>query len=149
PGFGPLPWSGVLTTLHEGLPDHTRWLNEGEKLPGETARWLGNEFLLPRLPRRYDAWGIRETWKAPVLARLAADLTLAPGSHRFLVRARGLSRLWVNGVVVARTPALVGSSDGHEPVVPVAAPPLPGLRPAGFDQREVFGEAVIPVGGEC
>lgn len=149
PDLGTLAPGCVLATFHEGLPAHNRWLNEGEPLPTETTRWLGDEFLLPRLPRRYDAWGIRESWKAPVLARLAADLALTPGRHRFVVRARGLSRLWVDGALVARTKPHAGSTDGHEPVAPVATPPLPGLRPTGFDQQEVIGEAVIASDGKC
>ena len=110
PDPGVLPPGRVLATFYEGLPAHNRWLNEDEALPKETHRWLGDEFLLPRLPRRYDAWGIRESWKAPVLVRLAADVALAPGPHRFLVRARGLGRLWVNGAVIARTQPPTGST---------------------------------------
>ena len=144
----PLP-GHVLVAFHEGMPAHDRWLREGETLPPETARWLGDEFLLPRLPRRYEEWGIRESWNSPVLVRLAADIALAPGRHRFLVRARGLGRLWVNGAIIARTQPPSGSTDGHNPVLPVQPPPLPGARPAADRQHEVFGDAVIGTDGKC
>ena len=147
PEFASLPPGRVIAVFYEGLPAHNRWLNEGESLPNETARWLGDEFLLPRLPRRYDAWGIRESWKSPVLVWLAADVALAPGPHRFLLRARGLGRLWVDGAVIARTKPPSGATDGHNPVIPVQPPPLPGARPASDGQREVFGDAVVGADG--
>ncbi len=139
-----VPQSRVLVTFSEGLPAHQRWLNEGETWPGETTRWLGNQFLLPRIPLRYDERGIRESWNAPVLVRLAADVDLPPGKHQFLLRARALSRLWVDGVVVASTkPITKQPPNGEEPITPVVVPPLPGLRAAGYHQQEVFGEAII------
>ena len=131
-------------TLSEGMPAHERWLNEGENWPEESARWIGDSFLLPRIPIRYDDWGIRADWKAPVLVRLSADVTLPPGKHRFLLRARALSRLWVDGVVVARTEAITRQPpNGEEPVTPVAEPPLSGVRLPGYHQQEVFGEVMI------
>ncbi len=146
PDLGVLPTGRMLATFHEGFPAHKRWLNEGEVEPAETARWSGREFLLTRLPHRIDAWGIRESWKGPVLTRLAADVDLKPGRRRFVVRARNVSRLWVDGVVVARTKVQEGSTD-HDPMTPVAVPPLPGLRPAGYRQQEVFGEIDVAEGG--
>ncbi len=149
PDLGLIPPGRVLATFHEDLAAHNRWPNADEAIPSETVRWLSSAMLLPRLPLRYDDWGIRAGWKAPVLARLAADVSLAPGRHRFLIRSRGLSRLWVNGAVVARTKAHAGSSDGHEALTPVAAPPLPGLRPVNYGDQEAFGEAIVGTDGRC
>ncbi len=150
PDLGALQPGQVRVTFHEKMPAHDRWLSDGEVWPAETARWTGESFLLPRLPVRYDDWGIREAWKAPLLVRLAADVTLPPGKQRFVMRARALGRLWVNGAVVARTAGLTKSPpDGEEPVTPVTLPPLPGARPAAYWQQEVFGEAEIPADGKC
>ncbi|MDO8541365.1 MAG: DUF1553 domain-containing protein [Opitutaceae bacterium] len=143
PELGPLPPGRVLAIFHDGLPAHDRWLNAGEKLPPETVRWTSREFLLPRLPLHYDAWGIRAGWKAPVLARLAADVNLPAGTHRVVLRARGLTRLWMDGKLVASTKPQKGDSGGHDPVTPVPEPPLPGLRPVGFGMQEAFGEIVV------
>src|SRR5690606_15599736 len=108
-----------------------------------SLRFEGTEMLLPRLPLRYDDWGIRESWKSPVLVRMAADAQIPAGKQTFLLRARGLSRLWVNGELVAQTKPLEGSPSGEEPITPVAAPPLPGLRPANHRLQEVLGEVEI------
>ena len=144
PEMGAFPEGQVAVTFAEGHPTHERWLNEGEAWPEETLRWTGDAFLLPRIPLRHDGWGIRTGWKAPVLLRMAADVELTPGTHEFLVRARALSRLWVDGVLVARTEPMVKEPpNGEEPMTPLAEPPLPGLRPHGYRMQEVSGEAMV------
>ncbi len=149
PELGDLPKGRVLVTFSEGLPSHQRWLSEGETWPDETARWLGDEFLLPRIPLRYDEWGIRSSWKAPLLVRMAAEVKLPPGNLHFLLRARGLSRLWVDSVLVAKTEADIKQSpSGEEPMTPIAKPPLPGLRAHAYHQQEVFGEMSSAVTGD-
>ena len=149
PDLGALPTGSTLVTLYEGMPDHNRWLNTDEKVPTETLHWSTESFLLDRLPQRYDAWGIRADWKPTVLARLAADVPLTPGRHRFLMRVRGLSRLWVDGQVIARSKPVSGSPSGEEPMTPITGPPLPGLRSAEHRQQELFGEAIIGDNGVC
>lgn len=149
PDLGPLPAGSVTLVLREGLPSHTRWLNEGEALSAEIQRVPLKAMLLDRLPQRFDDWGIRETWKAPLLAQFAADVALKPGRHRFLARVRGLSRLWVDGHVIARSVPLESSPNGEEPVTPVPQPPRSGLRRAEHRQQELFGEATICPEGTC
>ena len=146
PDLGPLPAGRVVAMFHEGMPAQDRWLTAAEKLPGETLRWSGREFLLPRLPRRYDDWGIRASWKGPVLTRLAADVALPPGRHRVVLRARGLSRLWMDGALVTSTKPPKGDAGGHDPITPVPTPPLPGLSRVGFGVQEVFGEVTVKPG---
>lgn len=143
PQLGDLPPGRVMVSVHEGFPAQDRWLNEDEALPVETLRCDAEAFLMDRLPQRYDAWGIRENWKPPVLVRIAADVSLTPGKHRFLMRVRGLSRLWLDGEVIARSKPFGSSPNGEEPITPVAQPPLPGLRIAEHRQQEVFGETTI------
>ncbi len=139
-----VPVGRVLVTFSEGLPAPDRWPNRDEAWPQETARWVGDAFLLPRIPLRYDAWGIRASWQAPVLIRMAADVDLPPGQTRFLLRARALSRLWVDGVVVAHTdPITKQPPNGEEPITPLAQPPRPGLRVHGYHQQEVFGDVDV------
>lgn len=148
PELSDLPKKKVLLTLHEGMPAHTRWLNEGETFPRETMRFESDYFLLDRLPQRFDDWGIRESWKEPVLIRFSADVDLNPGMHRFMMRVRGLSRLWVDGKLIAKSKPITGSPSGEEPMTPVAEPPSPGMRIAEHRQQEVLGEYETSQGGK-
>jgi cytochrome c553 len=144
PVIEPIPEDRVLVSLADGLPKSDRWLNEGEEWPKEEMQWIGDEFLLARLPRRYDAWGIRDNWKGPLLMRVASDVELPSGNHRLMLRARGLGRLWVDGVLIAETgPVTQKPRDGEQPITLVAEPPLPGLRAHGYHQQEVFGEVHV------
>ena len=78
---------------------------------------------------------------------MAGDVELPAGKHRFLLRARSLGRLWIDGKIVARTkPVTKRPPDGEEPVTPVAEAPLDGVRVHGYHQQEVFGEATIEPG---
>ncbi len=142
-----VPEGRVLVQLCDGLPAYDRWLNEGEQMPNESARWIGDTFLLPRIPLQYDTWGIRSAWNAPMLLRLAGDVQLPAGTHRLMVRGRALGRLWVNGKVVARTKAITQRPpDGEERITPVAQPPLSGVRVHGYHQQETFGDLTIEQG---
>lgn len=139
-----VPEGRVLMQLSAGLPAHDRWLNDGEEWPAESVRWTGDSFLMPRIPLQYDSWGIRSGWNAPVLLRMAGDVDLPVGTHRLMLRARAMSRLWIDGKVVARTePITKRPPDGEEPVTPVAEAPLEGVRPHGYRQQEVFGEFTV------
>ncbi|MDA7503573.1 DUF1553 domain-containing protein [bacterium] len=138
PDLKTIPAGKVLFTFGENLPSNARWLNEGEAWPVEHSRWLGNEFLLPRLPLRYDDWGIRKGWGAPVFVRMAADVKIPAGEHRLLLRARSLSRLWIDGKIVARTVKNPHGGGNTQPIVPIADPPVPGARIVRFPQQEVI-----------
>ncbi len=139
----------ALLSLREGMPSHSRWLNQGESLPALAMSFPIDSFLIDRLPQRHDAWGIRDRWKGPVLMQMATAAQLSPGKHRFLMRVRGLSRLWVNGKVIARGKPLGSSPSGEESITPVAEPPLPGLRIAEHRQQEISGDAEIGADGHC
>ncbi|MCA9058364.1 MAG: DUF1549 domain-containing protein, partial [Planctomycetaceae bacterium] len=139
-----VPAGSVVVQLSEQLPTHERWLNEGETWPEGTLRWSTNQFLLSRIPQRFDDWGIRTAWKAPVLLRMVGDVDLPVGEQTFLLRARALGRLWIDGQLIARTEALTRQPpNGEEPMTPVNEAPLPGLRPAGYHQQEVVAPAPI------
>ncbi|MCM2369280.1 DUF1553 domain-containing protein [Aporhodopirellula aestuarii] len=146
PELNDVPAGKVLFTFAEGLPSNARWLLEGESWPEEITRWTSNAFLLPRVPVRYDSWGIRGRWNSPMLVRAASDVSLPPGRHRVLVRARSLSRLWIDGKVVARTRKNSHGGGNLQPIVPIADPPAPGNRVVRFPQQEVFGEYVVEGG---
>ena len=140
PELTEVPQNRVLVQFSEGLPAYERWPNQSE-LPEETARWAMDGFLLPRVPLRFDDWGIRSEWASPLLIRFAADVELPPGQRRVLLRTRGMARLWIDGELVAETKrAQTYARDGEELVTPLAKPPHPGVRVKSYRQQEVFGE---------
>lgn len=140
PEIASVPTGRVSVSIAEGLPSEKRWLNEGESWPTVTDHWTTDHFLLPRIPVRYDSWGIRESWNAPVLVTMAADVQLPTGTNQFLLRTRSLGRLWVDGTLIARTATIRRRTGNLEPVVPVPTQQVPDARVAGFHQQEVFGE---------
>ncbi|QDV57761.1 DUF1553 domain-containing protein [Rosistilla oblonga] len=143
PELGELESGKVTVTFHEGLPTHDRWLYPEETLPAAASAWSGSAFLLDQIPLKYDDWGIRTGWKAPVLVRMAADVTLPPGEHTILMRARGMARAWVDGQLVTMSKPLVGAPHGEEPITPVSPPPAPGHRPAWHRCQEATGQVEI------
>lgn len=146
PDLGKIEEGKVLVQINEGHTASHRWPNSLET-PKEVTRWWGDAFLLPRMPVRYDDWGIRSSWAAPVLLRMAADVKLPEGSRRILLRTRGLARLWIDGELIAETKPAVGNGEnGFDPVTPLAKPPHPGVRVKGYHQQEVFGTATLPPG---
>lgn len=129
PDIGELDPTEVRVTFHEN-----------ENPATESARWVGDSMILPRIPRRYDEWGIRTGWKAPLLVRMAADVKLTPGKHEFLLRARAQSKLWIDGELLLQTdPITYVPPNGEEPVTPVREAPAPGVRVAGYHQQEKLG----------
>ena len=141
PDVGEIPDGRVLISCAPGLSAADRWLLESENWPQEEMRFEQDQFLLPRLPKRYDEWGILDDWKSPLLLRVAADVDFPPGKRRLLLRARGLGRVWIDGNLVAETKANTQKPpDGEQDVTPIAEPPKPGLRAHGYRMQEVFGE---------
>ncbi|MEW4562448.1 DUF1553 domain-containing protein [Bremerella sp. JC770] len=139
PKLGPLSPLETSVTFHENMPSHTRWLYTDESLPPAAASWSGSAFLLNQIPVKFDSWGIRDSWKAPVLVRMAADVSLPPGNHTVLMRSRGLARTWIDGELVAQSKPLTGAPHGEEPITPISAPPAPGHRPTWHRCQEVMG----------
>jgi len=145
-----VPNNGVVVTLSGGFPNDSRWPLTSEAWPEESARLQVPQFLLHRVPAHFDDWGIRSSWDAPVLVRMAGDVTLPVGEQEFLIRVRSLSRLWVDGVLVAQTPAARRRSGNLEPIVPIPVPPVADGRVVGFVQQETTGTyEVTPVAGEA
>ncbi|WDQ17640.1 DUF1553 domain-containing protein [Rhodopirellula sp. P2] len=140
PDLGEIPEGQVLFQISEHMPAGNRWLHESESWPTETTRWWGDSFLLSRIPVRYDDWGIRSSWNAPMLLRIAGDVELPAGKHRILMRDRSLGRLWIDGALVARTKTVRSRGGNLEPIVPVPDPLVPHARLLPFPQQEAFTE---------
>ena len=143
PDMGKIQSGQVLVQIIDGLNSFKSWpANLNRSKP--TITWDQPAFILPRIPLAYDSWGIRSKWNAPLLLRMAADISLPAGETCFLTRVRGLSRLWVDGKeVVSTKPAAGRRTDGHNPVTPLAAPPKANHRVKGYHQQEVVGTLTL------
>ena len=139
PEMGKIRSGQVLVQILDGLNSFKSWpANLNRSKPAIT--WDQSAFILPRIPFAYDSWGIRSKWNAPLLLRMAADISLPAGETSFLSRVRGISRLWVDGKeVVSTKPASGRRTDGHNPVTPLATPPKANHRVKGYHQQEAVG----------
>ena len=133
------PSGRVTFSLTEKLPKYDQWMQDRSTLPKSKFHWTSSEYLLPRIPFRYDDWGIRDAWKSQVLLVMESEVDLPVGRQKFLLRARGLSRLLIDGQVVASTKAdKVRYRGGRNPIHPPPKAPLPGVRPRRGNMQEVL-----------
>jgi len=141
--------------VYESLESHKKWYaaetsNSIPAVPQSPIyQWESDRFYLHRLPLRYDGWGIRDDWRPSVLVRGETRLRLPQGESKFLIRTRGLSRLWVDGQIVAATKQISGATNGHQPVQPLPEPPAAGLRAVGYGDQESFGTIQLEQAKEC
>jgi hypothetical protein len=139
PEVGIIPANTVVLSLHEKLGSHQRWLVEDEQMPQLHFNTMNSIVSCCNVCRwRWIVVGIRDHWKVPLVARLSADVQLPAGNHKLLLRARGLSRLWRDQAVIARTNPLAGSPSGEEPITPLPEAVREGIRLPGYRQQEVI-----------
>jgi hypothetical protein len=101
----------VLVQLCEkGLPPKNAWPDK--PLPA-TESWTEDVFGFFAVPHRYVDTGVRGDRANPFLFRAAAVVSLPPGKHRLLLRARGATRLFIDGRLVLTTPFPPQDSSGH------------------------------------
>jgi hypothetical protein len=100
----------VNVALYENVGGMSRW-NSG--LPDPFVRYEQSAFGFTRIPIAFGEGGVRRDWKGPVLVVAMADIPIPDGEGEWMLRAGGLSRLWVNDTLIADTPAHLGNSSGH------------------------------------
>ncbi|WP_430451566.1 DUF1553 domain-containing protein [Rhodopirellula europaea] len=129
----------------DDIPTHTKWpvvkADEAELLSIEAP------MLLSRLPQKYDSHGIRDSYSKAVYLRVGTELSIPAGDHRFLVRTRGLSRLWMNDEEIAAIGPQNGRTDGHNPVEPLPERPGAGLRRLAYGVQETIAEHSVKENG--
>ncbi|HIM31156.1 MAG TPA: DUF1553 domain-containing protein [Planctomycetes bacterium] len=131
-----VPADAVLVRTLAPLPDRS-WATEAAV---ERSRFTLPAFGLSRLPKTYDKNGLIGTPPTTILARAATKCLFAAGPHRFIVRAKNATRLYVDGRLVAEQSFMSRNASGHESV-----PELPNSGdlppvPAGHRQIEVTVE---------
>jgi hypothetical protein len=101
----------VLVQLAENAtPGRNAW---PEAPPAVAESYREDVFGFFDVPHKYVGTGVRGDRGHPFLLRAAAVVTLPPGKHRLLLRARGASRLYLDGKLLLTTPFPPGDGDGH------------------------------------
>lgn len=110
------PGRVVVELCEQGVAVSSNW---PAAPPPASERFELPAFGLAGLPPKYVESGIRGDRANPLLLRMAARVQLPAGSHRWLLRARGLTRLYVDGTRILDLAPLKGDSGGHGTVARV------------------------------
>lgn len=106
-----LPREQVLVQLsEEGMPARDSW---PEQSPRATESYTEEVFGFFQVPHKYVDTGVRGDRANPYLFRAAAVVTLPPGKHSLLLRARGAARLYADGKLLLTTPFPPQDTSGH------------------------------------
>ncbi|MCA9194738.1 MAG: DUF1553 domain-containing protein [Planctomycetales bacterium] len=122
----------VTVSLFESLPGYTSF---SKSAPEEAFRFTIPSMALHRLPLKYLDGGIRDHWQGPLLVRLYSEVSLPTGKLELLIRAPGLSRLWIGDAEVLSTKAKRMNPDAHQPFI-VYDVDVPWLRPPHVGDHE-------------
>lgn len=142
------PGAVTVQICEQGIPADGAWRAEP---PKPTEVYTEDVFGLFELPQKYIATGVRADRAFPTLVRAVAAVTLPAGRHRVLLRARGKSRLLLDGTTVLETPFdqprqfAVGNA-GELPVEEqnTFLDPGPGYRFAPPGNREAWRTYAFP-----
>jgi mono/diheme cytochrome c family protein len=106
-----VPKGEVLVQLcEEGIPARNGW---PDGAPPASESYREDCFGFFEVPHKYVDTGVRGDRGNPYLLRAAALVTLPPGKHRVLLRARGASRLYFDDKLTLTTPFPAGDGSGH------------------------------------
>ncbi len=108
-----IPSGKVLVQIsEEGVPEASGWPNE----PQVTETYEEDVFGFFEVPHKYVSTGVRGDRANPSHVRASAIVSLPKGTHRLLLRGRGLSRLFIDGEELLETAPRTTESSGHTPL---------------------------------
>tara|TARA_R110002049_G_scaffold4601_4_gene31986 strand:- start:268450 stop:271767 length:3318 start_codon:yes stop_codon:yes gene_type:complete len=119
----------VTVTIHESLDSHRAW---PARVDSAAMTYQQSAFGFSRIPTPYGQGGVRRDWNGTVMLTAAAMVYLPDKNLQWMLRAGGLSRLWIDDEIVLRTAPHVANTSGHGDVVayahddPWLRPPRPG-----------------------
>ncbi|MEM8668262.1 MAG: DUF1553 domain-containing protein [Planctomycetota bacterium] len=132
PPTGPATTDSVSVAIYEDVGSHSTM---PRRLPEPLVEYTQSTFAFSRVPVPYDFDGVRRDWKGPSLLVAIAEMRLPRGDIQWMLRAGGLSRLWMNDEIIAETPKHLGATSGHGNVEPYTEQD-PWLRPLRAGHRE-------------
>ena len=106
--FEKVPADRVAITIHEKVGyDWNYAATEAQSTFYQTA------FGIPFIPNKYNSKALIVSRPDSVLLRAASKVDVPKGKHRILLRARTLSRLYLDGEVIAQIKVSSGSTSAH------------------------------------
>lgn len=99
----------LIQVCEDEVPNDRSW---PEATPKPALTYQEDAFGLFELPQKYTSTGVRAD-RFPALVRAAAVVDVPAGKHRLLLRARGGSRLLIDGKQILATPFPKGDTGGH------------------------------------
>lgn len=139
---GGLTANAVNVSLFENVGSEGAW---PIGLSAPLMRYEQSAFAFPRIPIPYGDGGVRRDWTGPVMLTAMAELKLPEGKTEWMLRAGGLSRLWIGDEVVVQTPAHLSHTSGHGQVTHYQQSD-PWLRPPRAGHHEET--ATHAIGGD-
>jgi hypothetical protein len=129
------PAEAVTVEILEGVPNKRSW---DFPPPRPTERYTEAAFGFVAVPTKYSPKGVVLDRSNPFVLRATGSVALPAGEYRFLLRARGAARLWVDGRVVAQTEFIQANANGDEAVPDVPVAKEEGLAPPPLGHQETL-----------
>lgn len=142
PPSGALVDGAVGVAIYEGLSSNSVI---PKRLPEPRVEYSQSAFGFSRLPLPYAFDGVRRDWNGASMLVAMSEVELPPGEIQWMLRAGGLSRLWIGDQIVAETPKHLGATNGHGEVEPYTEPD-PWLRPLHPGHRQRVSTHTSPGG---
>ncbi|MCZ2343701.1 MAG: DUF1553 domain-containing protein [Bacteroidales bacterium] len=104
------PGAVLVQLCEHGMPARNAW---PELPPAATETYTESAFGFFEVPHKYVDTGVRGDRPNPFLLRAAAAVPFPAGKHRLLLRARGASRLYLDGKLILTTTFPPSDNGGH------------------------------------
>ena len=125
----------ISVELFEGIDAKSPWVLDDEDA---STSWHQDVMAWTALPKKYIRGGLIADRTNPFLLRARATIEFPGGTYEFLLRAKNLARVWIDGnVVLEQDKLLRKNADGHEEVPELPGPIRPGHRPPPSIHREL------------
>lgn len=133
----------VSVEIIEGIPDKKSW---DLPIPKVTRHYHVTAFGIVDVPEKYSTKAHVLDRTNPYLLRAHGSITLPKGTYRFLLRARGAARLYLNDNLLTQTKFRRGGGNAHEKVPERKVKKEKGLYPLPIAHQQSIVTVDVPAG---
>ena len=105
-----------------------------------TTQFTSERFALIGLPNKYSDTAVIDDRTNPFVLRIRCKSRLPAGHYQVLLRAKSLSRFFIDDKLIADLAMMERNADGHEPLPALVDPLFPGMQPLAAGHREKLVE---------